>query len=342
MPEIAKSELTDLIKHPDQHGASGMVVALNDGNQLPECKQVGPTCGIYSLDGALKLRGGWYAPPARNLGTRDKLSRLLNPSAIRIAKLYKRSQVGEIGSCEDIQFLAATMGCASTEIKRIDSAGELWAVITESAKRRRGIVMPYVCSGDEAEQGEASADGIAGYAHWCLVFGGYRSGSGDKRVLAVTYGSYFDWDVGLLQRSNAAIRDWESQTWIRYPMWWSNPDKEAASWERSSGARNGEWVKAADAGDTLDRWAEEMARVGWGFGLGFSSDPRNSAPGRIIVHARTWAPPGRVSLKQGEFNTKYTTPSKTLPSINQLRGVRQETLRAVAYSKTMAHRCVVV
>jgi hypothetical protein len=341
MSEIAEDELIDLIKHPAQHDASGMVVALNDGTQLPRNKQVGPTCGIYSLDGALKLRGGWYAPPARNLGTRDKLSRLLNPSAIRIAKLYKRSQVGEIGSCEDIQFLAATMGYASTEIKRIDSAPELWAVITESAKRRRGIVMPYVCAGGEAE-GEAIADGIAGFAHWCLVFGRYQSGAGDQRVLAVTYGKYFEWDVGLLQRSNAAIRDWESQTWVRYPMWWSDPDKEAASWERSSGARNGEWVKAADAGAILDMWAEILADVGWGFGLGFSSDPRNSAPGRIIVHARTWAPAGRVSVKAGSFSTKYTKPSQVLPSINQLRGVKQETLRAVAYSKTMAHRCVVV
>jgi hypothetical protein len=294
-----------------------------------------------SLDGALRLRGGWYAPPARNLGTRNKLSRLLNPSAIRIAKLYKRSQVGEIGSCEDIQFLAATMGYASTEIKQIDSAGELWAVITESAKRRRGIVMPYVCSGGE-DEGEATADGIAGFAHWCLVFGGYQSGSRGKRVLAATYGRYFDWEVGLLQRSNAAIRDWESQIWVRYPMWWSDPDKEAASWERSSGARNGEWVKAADAGATLDTWAQIMVDAGWGFGLGFSSDLKNSAPGLTIVHARTWAPPGRVSVKAGQFATKYTKPSQTLPSINQLRGVRQETLRAVAYSKTMAHRCVVV
>ena len=50
------------------------------------------------------------------------------------------------------------------------------------------------------------------------------------------------------------------------------------------------------------------------------------------VLAVTWAPPGRV----------YTKPSQELHRINQLLGVRQETLRAVAYSKTMAHMCVVV
>jgi hypothetical protein len=98
VPIIAENQLKDLIEHPTQHRASGVVVALHYGKQLPQNSQVGPTCGIYSLDGALRLRGGWYAPPARNLGTRDKMTRLLNPSAIRLAKQSNLSQVGEIGS----------------------------------------------------------------------------------------------------------------------------------------------------------------------------------------------------------------------------------------------------
>jgi hypothetical protein len=331
MPIIAENQLKDLIEHPTQHRASGVVVALQSGKRLPQNSQVGPTCGIYSLDGALRLRGGWYAPPARNLGTRDKMTRLVNPSAIRIAKQSDLSQVGEIGSCEAIQSLAATMGYASTEIKRFDSPNALWAVITDSAKARKGIVMPYVC----LDGGEAASDGNAGFAHWCLVFGRYERSAPlpDRRVLAVTYGKYFHWGVGLLQRSNAAIRDWESQIWVRYPMWWSDPNApdEARSWVRSSLARNNEWMKETEAGPNLDMVAGMLADAGWGFGLGFADSQRN-APGWICLRATRWAPPGGAYMK----------PSLNLARVNQLPGVKRETLRAAAYSQTMANRCIVV
>ena len=330
MPVITEDQLKKLIEQPTLYRANGVFVALHHGNRLPENHQVGPTCGIYSLDGALRLRGGCYAPPPRNLGTRDKITRLIKPSAIHIAKQYNRSQVGEIGSCEDIQFLAATMGCASTEIKRFESPDALWAVVTESAKARRGIVMPYVC----LDGGEAVSDGNAGFAHWCLVFGRYERGApfADRRVLAVTYGKYFHWGVSLLQRSNAAIRDWESQIWVRYPMWWSDPDApdEARSWVRSPQARNNEWLKETDAGASLDMLAEMLAKAYWGSGLGFA-DARRNAPGHICVHADPWAPPG-----------PYRKPSLDLARINGLLGVKRETLRAVEYSKTMANRCIVI
>jgi hypothetical protein len=219
------------------------------------------------------------------------------------------------------------MGYARAEIKRIDSPDELWAVITESAKARRGIVMPYVCR----DGGEATADGKEGFAHWCLVFGRYRTGF-LRSVLAVTYGKYFRWDVGRLQRSNAAIRDWESQIWVRYPMWWSDPDapNEAASWERSSAARNNEWLKEEDAGDSLDEMVAMFAKAGFGFGLGFSKDRKG--PAQICVRARTWMSRGLA----------YQNPSTYLNRIDSLPGVKKEPLRAVEYSKTMAHRCVVV
>jgi hypothetical protein len=343
MPVIEHDELQELIEHPKDANA---VIALHHGNRLPECHQVGPTCGIYSLDAALRLRGGWYAPPPRNVGTRDKLSRLINPSAIRIAKMYGRSQAGEIGSCQDIQFLAATMGYARTEIKRFDSADELWALITESAKARRSIVMPYVC----LDGGEATSDAKAGFAHWCLVFGRYvrnlmgRPHPNARRALAVTYGKYFQWSVRTLQRSNAAIRDWESQVWVRYPIWLSDPEfeapDEAHSWQRDSQARNNEWVNLSEAGDYLDMAVEAYNSAGWGIGLGFNK--QKDGPARIYARAAKWA--RQRIFVHAEKWVRHTNakPSQELNLINQLPGVKQEPLRAVAYSKTMAHMCVVV
>jgi hypothetical protein len=74
-----------------------------------------------------------------------------------------------------------------------------------------------------------------------------------------------------------------------------------------------------------------LADAGWGFGLGFADSQRN-APGWICLRATRWAPPGGAYMK----------PSLNLARVNQLPGVKRETLRAAAYSQTMANRCIVV
>jgi hypothetical protein len=46
MPIIAENQLKDLIEHPTQHRASGVVVALHYGKQLPQIRRLGRLAGF--------------------------------------------------------------------------------------------------------------------------------------------------------------------------------------------------------------------------------------------------------------------------------------------------------
>lgn len=328
MAIISRETLLSLAQTCQEKPETG-AVALRRG-QPPENLQVGATCGIYSLDGALRLHGGWYAPP-RHLGSIDPITRLSRPSARHTAKLHG-SVIGEISSCEAVQSLAACQGYALSEIKSVDSPSALWRLVVESARHNRGIVMPYMCCKD----GEPAGSTGDGFAHWCLVFGGVKNAKGEERLFAITYGNYRIWSTRLLQESNAAIRDWEQQYWIKCPVWYYPPNAAPPAFPRANiwqRARDNDWLKLSDdpndpAGslETIANWAHGAytAIPQWGFGLG--NNDTKSGPEVVIVR------PGGPQ------------PNLPIPSgwLRQRRGATVRELKKIEYSKTMAGRCVVV
>ena len=284
------------------------IEVLRVGGEIPANEQKGPTCGIYALDAALKIRGVDVAPRRLHFSEDDKIEGKKH-SIRRVAKDKGLSKIGEIGGARDIMDLAAALGVVTT-IEKFDSVEKLWEVVKTAVKSGHGIVMPYSCEGDDgAPAWSTNADG---FAHWCLLFGYFES-ERFKRVFMTTYGSYHRISPSRLFNANQSVQDWPRQTWVKIAIWFKDtePDCKWQFWKNDWRPEKG-----------LKESIEETARsTGEGMSLGLGD--KNG-----VLHVVR--DPGKP-----DFNLEFG------PMLHKLI-LKNAILRQVRYTRTMRGECVVV
>jgi len=333
MPTVTTAEIEKLVANPKRFSIKDIKVLRDLDKELPDNTQVGPTCGIYALDAALRIRGRNFAPRKQYFNDeqnwRDK--GFLKSGSIRgIAKDLKLSKIGEISSAADMENLANTTARVAYVVEEAASLGvnattkkfyaqqELWKLIVDAVNEDHAILMPYSCAGDDGAP--AWSYKIDGFAHWCLLFGYVEYSKGSQRVFMTTYGHYHEVAPYSLFKANQRIQDWPRQTWIKLAYWFKNPNADKWSFDRF------DWVSEAKALQTVTGMVDYMRREysGWGFALG---------SGREQLHAK--------SLIKLIDPPNATTVNLTQATIQSLV-VKSRDLKEVRYSQTMCGQCVVV
>ena len=309
---VTEDEIEEMVAKPQEHSIRRIEIC-RAGADLPYNRQVGPTCGIYALDAAFKIRGKYIAPRKNVFGPRQP--GVQRPPSMRtVAKQLNLSRLGELGSCEDVCSLSVASGGGLPTIKRFASADALWSIIVEATNANCGIVFPYAAADDNGEP--AWQNQAKGFAHWCLVFGYVEYTYNEiKRVFVTTYGIYQRVSPYRLFKSNQNIEDWPRQEWIKLSFWAKEPVGQKP-WE----LWKADWQAKATLKDDLQSMARSTG-PGWGFGIG----DRNR-----VLH------------------TILDPPSKTTADLNYSATVLQdctrksEVLDAKPYKAALGGGCLVI
>jgi hypothetical protein len=229
--------------------------------------QVGGTCGLYALDGALQIRNVFYAPPRKSLG---------HPiSSRQIAKSKGLTKVGELNDVNHVVTLATEMGYSRAEVKQFSSEDQLFTVVKTAVDNQGSVVMPFLCRDDS---GELCV--LGGFAHYCLVFG-YGQQNSVKLILATNYGYYHLWEVQSLQQSNFGLRDWAQQDWCKLKFFYTTDGTFKTGWKEWKN----EWVKQNEIAASLDGYAQGCKQDG--LYLGVAGEEKQIFPWPPLAAARS-------------------------------------------------------
>jgi hypothetical protein len=309
---ISDDQIEAYVKEPGQYSINDIKVLRGEGEWLPWNKQSGPTCGIYALDAAFQIRGQMIAPRKRLLPPEKREGQV---SIRRRAKEKKLTQIGEIGSVQDLYTLAAAVGIQPVGIASFQSEGQLWEIVRKAVTSGHGIVMPYACADDFGTP--AWYMDASGFAHWCLVFGyavfDPRSHFNRvyNRVFMTTYGQYHEIGHRPMFKSNQCIQDWPQQIWVKVTLWYKEPgDSPWAIWKS-------DWFSERTVAHDIKSLANGT-EAGVGFGIGDSHQ---------VLH-KLLDPPNPKNLA---FET-----------VLQRAISKREDLKKVEYTKTLRGQCLVV
>jgi hypothetical protein len=194
MPEITAKGIEGLKK-------AHKVVVIDP---LPAvANQVGPTCGIYALDTALRIRGVKAPPPRKGHQGGTSLRQLAKEAGL--------TQIGELFDAVDALTLAALAGAPDAAVHTFSDSKTLWKIVGDAVQSKRTVMFPFCVDNSVPDDSKPKYDGTS--PHWCLLLGGYQNG--DAHGLATQYGKFYDWSMDALVKSNQTLQKWDPQKWVK-------------------------------------------------------------------------------------------------------------------------------
>lgn len=235
MPEITKAGIEALKK-------AHKVVVIDP---LPAVKdQVGPTCGIYALDTALRIRGVKAPPPRKGHGA--------GPSLRQLAKEAGLTQLGELFDAVDALSLAALAGAPDAAVHVFPDSKTLSKIVSDAVQSKRTVMFPFCVDNSVPNDSKPKYDGAS--PHWCLLLGAYENGG--AHALATQYGKFYDWSMDALVNSNQSLQKWDPQKWVKVIL----SKHSGKDWEevykgyfREDGQQLKDWQAAAKRSPTKFR-----------------------------------------------------------------------------------------